>query len=601
MSVLEKVNSKTDLKQLNIAELKDLAKEIRCKIVETASTNGGHLASNLGVVELTIALHYVFDLPTDKLVFDVGHQCYTHKILSGRKEEFSSIRTSNGISGFPDKDESEFDTFTVGHAGTSLAQGLGLCSARDKQGEDYSVVVVVGDGSFSNGLNLEALTASDAKPKNLIVVLNDNGMSIAKNNNGFYKFISKSTTKRGYLKLKRGVKKVFRNSIITKFLKKCRGAIKRLFNKNYYLESFGFKFVGNTDGKHLEELISILQKVKNLSKTKAVFLHLNTTKGMGLEEAENMAEDFHGVGKNLKVGSGDFSTAFGKKVCSLIENDKNIIAITAGMTCGTGLKPVRENYPDNFVDVGIAEEYAVTYAAGLATGGIKPIVAVYSTFLQRSYDQILHDVCIPNLPVIFCVDRAGFVGSDGQTHQGLFDLSYLLHLPNLKVFAPKNTSELNKMLEYALTLNCPVAIRYPNGKHSDEPCQDEDISKWQKTYDFGNSVSVLAVGPRMNALALKTVKENNLNATVYNARCVKPLDSKVLDDIKNGKIITLEENGLIGGFGSLVSNYYKEKGVLAKVVSLGVKDGFVKHGSVENQLYENGLSEENLKAEIESN
>lgn len=599
MSVLERVNSTAELKQLNISELNDLAKEIREKIIETASKNGGHLASNLGVVELTIAVHYVFDLPTDKLVFDVGHQCYTHKLLSGRKNEFSTIRTENGVSGFPDREESEYDVFTTGHAGSSLAQGLGLCSARDKAGENYSVVVVVGDGSFANGLNLESLTVTDKKPNNFIVILNDNGMSIAKNNNGFYKFISKSTTKRGYLKLKRGVKKVFRNSIVTRFLKKCRGAIKRLLNKNYYLESFGFKFVGNTDGNDLEELISILTKIKTVSKNKAVFLHLNTTKGMGLTDAEEKAEDFHGVGKNLSVGSGDFAHALGEKLCSVIENNDKVIAITAGMACGTGLKPVREKHPENFVDVGIAEEYAVTFASGLSAGGMRPIVAIYSTFLQRSYDQILHDVCLNNLPVIFCVDRAGFVGSDGKTHQGLFDLSYLLHLPNLTVLAPATTCELGKAIDYALTLNNPVVIRYPNGKHQTAEFGEGELPKWNIAYNGGEDTAILAVGPRMNALAVETVKKYSLSATVYNARCVKPLDEEVLNKISKKKIITLEENALIGGFGSFVSGYYKEHGLTANIISLGVDDKFVSQGSVETQLEDCGLEVENLKKAIE--
>lgn len=598
MSVLEKVNSLTDLKKLNIEELKTLSGEIRAKIVETAKQNGGHLASNLGVVELTLALHYVFDAPKDKLIFDVGHQCYTHKLLTGRKNEFSTIRTEGGISGFPDREESEYDAFTEGHAGVSVAQGLGLCDARDKKGEDYSVAVVVGDGSFTNGINLEALTVKNEKPKNFIVILNDNGMSIAKNDNGFYKLISKSTTRGGYRRLKNGFKKVFKNSFITRFLKKCRNAVKRLFNKNYYLESFGFKFVGPINGHDIEELISILQKVKNSSKDKAVFLHVNTVKGLGVEDAENKAEEFHGVGKNLSLGSGDFADALGEKIASLIEKDDKIVAVTAGMTCGTGLKPVREKFPNNFADVGIAEEYAVTYAAGLAVGGLKPIVAVYSTFLQRAYDQILHDVCISDLPVVFCIDRAGFVGADGKTHQGLFDLSFLTNIPNMKVFAPCSTEELKEVLDYALTLNSPVAIRYPNGKHGEIKCENKPFPFWPKVSDNGEETVFLAVGPRMIELATETVKRGKLKATVYNARSIKPIDGDALDRIKNAKIVTLEENQLSGGFGSAVSGYYKEKGVSANVLSFGVNDSFVVQGTVKTQMEKSGLSAESLLVKI---
>ena len=592
MSILDKINGKADLEKLNKQELNDLTNELREVIVQTAQTNGGHLSSNLGVVELTTALHRVFDFPKDKLIFDVGHQCYAHKLLSGRKEKFSSLRKSGGLSGFPDKDESEYDLFTTGHAGSAIATGLGLCAARDKAGENYTVIVVVGDGAFSNGLSLEALNVCDKKPKNFILILNDNGMSISKNKNGFYNYISKATANKGYLKFKKGVKKVFGNSFVTKFLKKCRGAFKRLFNRNNYLEYFGFKFVGQIDGNDIQETVKILSRVKNVAKNKAVFLHVNTTKGLGHEQAETHAEDYHGVGVELKVGSGDFSNALGDKLCQVIEKDKSVVAITAGMALGTGLKKVCETHPQNFVDVGICEEYAVTYSAGLATGGAKPIVAIYSTFLQRAYDQLVHDVCLNNLPVVFCVDRAGLVGADGKTHQGVFDLSYLLHLPNMKVLAPSCIDELNRAVDYALTLNCPVAIRYPNGQVNGVANDDKEFCEWQKVCE-GEDFAILAVGPRMLNLAKECVK-NGLSATVYNARCVKPLDKGALNEIKDKKIITLEENSLIGGFGSLVSQYYQNNNERVCIKSFGVADKFVEHASVQEQLAQCGLTVENV-------
>ena len=428
MDVLSGINIPADIKKLNIEQLKGLAEEIRAEILAVTSKNGGHLASNLGIVETTIALHYVFDLPNDKLIFDVGHQCYAHKLLSGRKDNFSSIRTSGGLSGFPDREESEYDPFTVGHAGTSIAAGLGYCSARDSKGDNYYVIDVVGDGAVVNGLNQEALTLSGNKPKNYIVILNDNGMSISKNRNGFYRFLSKHTTKRGYLSGKRAIKKIFGTSFITSGLIKFRDFLKRVFNKSGYFENHGFKYVGVIDGNDLVAMISILNRIKEVSKEKAVFLHVKTTKGKGYEQAEEHADLYHGVGTNLKNENGEFSTVLGNTINQLIKKDGSIVAITAGMKDGTGLSLVEKENPSNFYDVGIAEELAVTMAAGMAAGGLKPIVAVYSTFMQRAYDQIVHDVCLQNLPVVFCLDRAGLVGKDGKTHQGVFDLSYLSHV-----------------------------------------------------------------------------------------------------------------------------------------------------------------------------
>ncbi len=595
MSVLGELTSYQDFKQLNISDLTVLAEEIRNEIIEMAKTNGGHLASNLGVVELTIALHYVFDFPTDKLIFDVGHQCYTHKILTERKEACKNIRQKGGISGFPDINESEFDVFTLGHAGTALSSAIGIATARDSLKEKYSVISVVGDGSFANGLSLEGLMNSNVKPKNFITVLNDNGMSISKNKNGFYKVISKNTTSKSYIKFKNGLKKMFGNSFVTSFLRGTRNFFKRIFNKNaYYIEQFGFKYVGFVDGNDLNELIKMLKKVKDISKNKAVLLHVNTVKGYGHDKAEINAEEYHGVGKGLTVSQADFSSALGDSLLKIMEENERVIPITAGMLVGTGLQKVNEKYPSRVYDVGIAEEYAVTYASGLARGGMSPIVCVYSTFMQRAYDQILHDVCINNLPVVFCLDRAGLVGADGKTHQGVFDLSYLSHMPNMNVFAPSNINEFEDMLNYALSLKKPCAIRYPNGAcNVIKGSVSIKESLWEKLC-VGKDISILAVGPRMLTLANQVKERLGKDITIINARVIKPLCEQTLLEIKGDLVITLEENSIIGGFQSLVNNFYAEKDIQVKMLSFGVQDKFIEHGSVCEQMELNGLTVENI-------
>ena len=598
MSILDKISAPSDVKQLNIKELEELAQNLRKEILDTTAKNGGHLASNLGIVETTVALYYTFNFPNDKLIFDVGHQCYAHKLLSGRKDDFSTIRTDGGLSGFPDRSESEYDAFGSGHAGTSIAASLGYCAARDSADEDYFVVNVVGDGALTNGLNLEALSASNSKPKKYIVILNDNGMSISRNKNGFYRFISKKTTRKGYVKSKKRLVKIFGRSFITKFLVGFRNFIKRVFNKSDYFEKHGFKYVGVVDGNDVKELIDILKSVKYAADERAIFLHVKTTKGKGFEQAEEHADVYHGVGENLTNEVGSFSVALGSKLNSMIENDKKIVAITAGMKDGTGLSIVEEKNKKNFYDVGIAEEFAVTFAAGMAAGGLKPVVAVYSTFLQRAYDQILHDVCLQNLPVIFCLDRAGLVGKDGKTHQGVFDLSYLTHIPNINIFAPTTVRELGAVLDYAVKLCAPCAIRYPKNAMEDRLSPDILSQPWE-TIKEGEAVTLVAVGPKMTALALNV--SNRLDGVgVINARTVKPLCKRTLEKIKNTAVITLEENSVIGGFGALVSKYYRENGYETKIVNLGVKDEFVLHGSIEKQLEMNGLTEENIEKVIKS-
>lgn len=597
MNILDGIKNSSDVKRLSLKEKTELAGEIRDKILKTCSENGGHLSSNLGIVETTLALYSVFDFPKDKIIFDVGHQCYAHKMLSGRNAGFSAIRTDGGISGFPDREESEYDCFGAGHAGTSIAAGLGFCAARDALGEDFYVVDVVGDGAFVNGLNLEALTSSQKKPKKLIVILNDNGMSISKNRNGIYTFLSKKSTKKGYLKSKSALKRVFGESFVTRFLRKVRGFIKRIFNGVNVLEQFGFKYVGVVNGNDLKSLTEILEGVKNVAKDKAVFLHIKTVKGKGVKRAEERADLYHGVGKSLSCGGGEFSAAVGQTLNEIIEEDPRVIALTAGMKDGTGLAAVEKAHPDNFIDVGIAEEFAVTFAAGMAAGGLKPVVCVYSTFLQRAYDEILHDVCIQKLPVVFCIDRAGLVGADGKTHQGVFDLSFLSHLPGMTILAPSCVNDLKAALKYAFSLGSPVAIRYPK----ESSAKEREVAPYEETLwerlKTGEKYNILAVGPDMLALAEEFAK-NHDGAGVISARTVKPLDEKTLAEISGLPIIAIEENSVIGGFGDAVrravSGLFGGK-PKNRIITLGVKDAFTRHGSADRQREENGLCEKQLE------
>ncbi len=571
-----------DIKRFDTKQLEELSKDIRKKILETAENNGGHLASNLGIVETMVALYHVFDFPIDKLIFDVGHQCYAHKILSGRESAFSTIRTNDGLSGFPNKEESDHDLFTTGHAGTSISSGLGVCTARDKLGQDHFVISVVGDGSIVNGLNLEALSFSQEKPKKFIVILNDNGMSISKNINGLYQFISKGTTKKGYIKSKKLILKTFGNSFVTRFFASVKNFIKRVVRKHDSFEEFGFKYVGIVDGNDVGDIVKILSRIKLASQNEAILLHVKTTKGKGYKKAEEKADMYHGVGKELKNESGDFSLALGEKINELMDKDPSVVAITAGMKDGTGLFAVEKEHPESFIDVGIAEEFAITSAAGMAEGGLKPIVAMYSTFMQRAYDQLLHDVCLQNLPVVICLDRSGLVGMDGKTHQGVFDLSYLLHMPNLTIFAPSSTEEFKDILEYSLSLAKPVAIRYPKNQKENIKTLSIKEGLWERIKD-GEKVTLVAVGPNMVNLA-KEFAGKNEGVGVVSARTVKPLCEKTLDQIKNTVVVTLEENSEIGGFGSLVAKYYSQNGYSTKVIIKGVPDEFIKHSELKNQL-----------------
>lgn len=590
--LLDTVKTPADVKKLNIKQLEALADEIRNRVVDVVGKNGGHLASNLGVAELIVALYYSFDFPNDKLIFDVGHQCYAHKILSGRNEMFDTLRQENGLNGFPDISESEFDAFGAGHAGSSLSACLGYCAARDAIGEDYYVIDVVGDASLFNGENLEAITSSDVKPKKFIVIVNDNGMSISKNDNGLYKIMSTVTTRKTYGKVMDFFSRTIGESFIGKGLKKFKNWIKRSLNGLSVIDSLGFKYVGIFNGNKMSELIRILKNVKNSDR--GVILHLRTVKGKGLADAEKHAEIYHGVGKNFKSSKCTFSDSVGKLLIEEAEKDPKLTAVCAGMKDGTGLKDFAAAYPDRFFDVGIAEEHAVTFAAGQAIGGLKPVVCIYSTFLQRSYDQIMQDVCIQNLPVIFMIDRAGAVGNDGATHQGLFDISYLRMLPNMKIFSPKDTVELKMIFDYCKKLSSPCAIRYPNGSNCDfEKHLPLESSLWEYYGDTEKNI-VLCVGARTLAVAEKAKNLTDKKFTIVNCRSVKPLDEKFLSALDGKNVITLEENVLSGGFGSSVAEFFANKNINAKLHIIAFPDKFIRHAETARQLETAGLTAENI-------
>ncbi len=597
MSVLDGIDLKK-LKQLNIDELKELCREIREVIVKTVTKNGGHLSPSLGTVELIVALCYVYDFDADKLIFDVGHQSYAYKILTDRLNKFDTIRKEGGLSGFPDPLESDYDAFTAGHAGSSISAGLGYAYARDRLNENYNVINLVGDASFFNGENLEAASISSVKPNNFLVILNDNGMSIGKNENGLYKFVSKITISRHYHRFNALLSKTIgKTFILGKLLKRFKRRLKSAMSINTIADNLGMKYVGVFDGHDLKTLIAVLKKIK--SGNEAVFLHIKTVKGKGFDVAESDSTAYHGVGAELKASVNSFSEAVSPILNDIADKDDKIVAITAGMTSGVGLTDFKAKHPDKFMDVGIAEESAVTIAAGMAKGGIKPIVFIYSTFLQRSYDQIIEDVCLQNLPVVFCLDRAGLVGADGKTHQGVFDLTYLKSIPNLTVLAPKNVGEFEKMLKVALTLNSPVAIRYPNGavKEIADISPFTDSLNWEVLVRGKKSdVTILAVGGRMLEKAF-SISESLNGATVVNARTVKPLDTAFLDSIASDTIVTLEENVKNGGFGEAVAAYFaidKKK----KVMVFALDDKFIEHASVSAQQDKYGLSVQNIISAI---
>ena len=595
--ILEHIEGPWDVKNLSPEELKTLAAEIRQFLIEKISVTGGHLASNLGVVELTIALYLAFDLPKDKVIWDVGHQSYTHKILSGRREMFDELRQYGGMSGFPKRKESPYDSFDTGHSSTSISAGLGIAQGRDLLGEDYAVISVIGDGALTGGMAYEALNNAAHLKKNFIIVLNDNNMSISENVGGMSKYLSGLRSGVGYNELKRQVSEtllkipVVGAGLVEK-ISRTKDSIKQLVIPGMLFENMGITYLGPVDGHNIPALCKVLKEAQKLDH--AVLVHVLTKKGKGYEPAEKNPAHFHGVSPfDIKTGKPlaekkypTYTDVFSKKLCQLGETHPELVAVTAAMPDGTGVAAFGKKFPDRFFDVGIAEAHAVTSAAGMAAAGLRPVVAVYSSFLQRGYDQILHDVCIQNLPVLFAVDRAGLVGSDGETHQGIFDYSYLTSIPNMSVAAPKNLWELRAMLDFAMDYKAPFAIRYPRGtayRGLKEFMQPIAYGKGEMIYEEEN-IALLAVGSMVSTgeHVRAKLKEEGVSCTLANARFVKPFDKELVDRLaKNHRlIVTMEENVLQGGFGLPVTAYIHEHYPQVKVMNIALPDAYVEHGNV---------------------
>lgn len=595
--MLERINGPEDIMALNQEELTDLAQEIRDFLIEKISATGGHLASNLGVVELTMAIYRTFHLPEDKIIWDVGHQAYTHKILSGRRADFDELRQFGGISGFPKTKESPCDAFNTGHSSTSISAGLGMALARDLKGEDYFVVSIIGDGALTGGMAYEALNNAARMEKNFIIILNDNNMSISENVGGMSKYLTGLRTGEGYNDLKKNVTSVLERipvagpKLIDKISKTKQG-IKQLLIPGMLFEDMGITYLGPVDGHDMKQLCRVLKEAKRLDH--AVLVHVLTKKGKGYKPAEKHPDRFHGVDPfDIKTGKPkkekifpSYTEVFSKQLCYLAGKNERIVAVTAAMPEGTGLKRFQKQYPERFFDVGIAEQHGVTSAAGMAAAGLRPVVAVYSSFLQRGYDQILHDVCIQNLPVVFAVDRAGLVGSDGETHQGIFDLSYLTSIPNMCVLAPKNLWELRREMEFALDYDGPIAIRYPRGeayrglKEFDSPIV---YGKGELIYQ-GTGLALLAVGSMVSTAEhiRDKLKIQGIDATLANGRFIKPVDFEMVDFLArtHDRLVTLEENVLQGGFGLQVLAYVHEHYPEVKVLNIALPDAYVEHGNV---------------------
>lgn len=595
--ILDKINGPEDIKKLNKQELDVLSQEIRDFLLEKISNIGGHLASNLGVVELTMAIYLAFDLPKDKVVWDVGHQSYTHKILSGRKAAFDELRQFGGISGFPKRKESPCDAFDTGHSSTSISAGLGLAQARDVLGEDHYVVSVIGDGALTGGMAYEALNNAARMEKNFIIILNDNNMSISENVGGMSTYLSSIRTGEGYLDLKKHVTNVLSrvpvvgDSLIEK-ISRTKNGIKQLLIPGMLFENMGITYLGPIDGHNTKALTRALREAKKLNHT--VLVHVITQKGKGYSFAERNPSRFHGVepfdiltGETKKEKKNpSYTDVFSKTICRLAEADEKIVAVTAAMPDGTGLKRFAKQFPNRFFDVGIAEQHAVTSAAGMAAGGLKPVVAVYSSFLQRGFDQVLHDVCIQNLPVVFAVDRAGLVGSDGETHQGIFDYSFLTAIPSMSVFAPKNLWELMDGMEFALSYGAPIAVRYPRGEAY------QGLKEFRSPIEFGKGemlykekdIALLAVGSMVSTgeHVREKLKADGWNCTLANGRFIKPFDKELIDSLAKDHwlMVTMEENVLQGGYGLNITNYIHENYPHIKVVNIALPDSYVEHGNV---------------------
>ena len=614
--ILDKVNTPEDLRKLTLEEKEELAEDLRKFILETVSKTGGHLASNLGVVELTIALHSIFNTPTDKLIWDVGHQSYVHKILTGRKDKMGTLRKLDGLSGFPKRSESEYDVFETGHSSTSISAALGMARARDVLNEDYEVIAVIGDGALTGGMAEEALNDAGSSGSNIIVILNDNEMSISKNVGGISMFLSKLRSKKLYTASNKKIKEItmkipYLGEKLVDLARRIKDMLKQFFLPNMYFEDIGFTYLGPVDGHNIEKLESILSKAKELQGS--VLVHVITKKGKGYKIAEDNPSKFHGIssfnietGEKIKKSEKDYSKVFGETLVKLAEKDEKVIAITAAMKDGTGLKEFSNKYPKRFFDVGIAEQHALCMAAGMARAGLKPVVAIYSSFLQRGYDQVIHDICMQELPVVIGIDRAGIVGNDGETHQGIFDLSFLSIVPNLTVLAPKDFQEFEKMLEFCINYSKPIAIRYPRGgesKYKFNTCADIQLGKAEIVKE-AKDITVLAIG-KMVSRAMEAIEElenKEIDVEVINARFLNPLDKeKILESInKTKKIIIIEDNVIEGGLGTKIEELIVEENIEGiNCTKIAYPVDFIKQGSVDEIEKRYGLDKKSIAKKIE--
>ncbi|HQJ95055.1 MAG TPA: 1-deoxy-D-xylulose-5-phosphate synthase [Syntrophorhabdaceae bacterium] len=612
---LEKINSPDDLKRLVLPELETLSDEIRTLIIEVVSKNGGHLSSSLGVVELTLALHYVFDTPVDKIIWDVGHQCYAHKIITGRREKFRTLRQDNGISGFPSRQESVYDVFNTGHASNSISIAVGLSEAKKKMNQSHKIVTVIGDGSLTGGMSFEALNHAGHLKSDIIVILNDNEMSISKNIGALSSHLSRIMTGEFVSNAREELKKMLKNipalgDKVYKAAKHIEESIKGFVTPGIIFEQLGFQYFGPVDGHNLNYLIETFKNIKRLKGP--IFVHIVTKKGRGYIHAEDDPAKFHGISKfEVETGapSGDkteaYTDIFGDAIIELAEKYDKIIAITAAMGLGTGLEKFSKRFPDRFFDIGIAEQHGVTFAAALALGGLKPFVAIYSTFLQRSYDQIILDVCLQGLPVVFAVDRSGIVGQDGPTHHGAFDITYFRHIPNMILMAPKDGEELRHMLYSAYMYDKPTAIRYPRGKvHGPKTFngfEEIPIGTWEKLRD-GDDLAIIACGNTVypSIQAATELAAEGIQCTVINGRFIKPMDKDMLFETACSKkrILTVEENTLVGGFGGGIMELLSDEGIYASVRRLGMPDKFLTYGTQETLRGKVGLTSEGIKNTI---
>jgi len=603
--ILDKIKEPNDLKKLTLNEKKELSLEIRNKIIDVVSKNGGHLASNLGVIDLTIALYSTLNMPKDKVIWDVGHQCYTHKILTGRKNIFDTLRKYKGISGFPKIKESIYDSFDVGHSSTSISIALGMARARDIKKEKEKIIAIIGDGAMTSGISLEAINDAGCSKTNLIVILNDNEMSISENSGGFNKFLARLRTRKFYIRFDKSIKIIVKHLPFGKhiyyFLSYIKRKIKGLFISNMYFENIGFTYLGPVNGHSIKDMEDIFKGLDNISGP--VLVHIITKKGNGYTPAVKNPDKYHAVGpfdintgKQLKEKQLDYSHIFGRKIVELAKENKNIIAITAAMEDGTGLTEFAKLYPKRFFNVEICEEHALTMAAGMAKEGMIPIVVLYSSFMQRGYDEIVHDICLTKQHVILLLDRAGNTGQDGETHHGIYDLSYLNTIPNLTILAPKNFNELELMLEFAIKFDGPIAIRYPKGREEIDLKSKRIVLGKSEILRNGKDITIVAIG-KMVARAYRIankLKDNNIDAEVINARFLKPLDTKTIIDSfnKTKLLVTLEDNDYEYGFGATIKKYIRED----KVLSLGYPNTYLEHGSIdelekkyyldENSIYE---------------